>query len=90
MLLRYKVQPVNAVYENHRCLFQEHYETINTICGQQADFPFSVKQLVKLSVVDEMFAFLRDKVRYTLVQALRLCTDRTAHMESRGITLPFL
>jgi len=65
MLLRYKVQSVNAVYENHRCLFQEYFETINTICGQQV--PFNVKQLVKLSVVDRMFAFLRDKVRHTFV-----------------------
>jgi hypothetical protein len=28
-------------------------------------------------------------VKCTLVQALRLCTDRTAHRESRGIALPF-
>jgi len=30
------------------------------------------------------------KVKVTLVQALRLCTGRTAHRESRGIALPFL
>jgi len=30
------------------------------------------------------------KVKCTLVQALRLCTGRTAHRESRGIALPFL
>jgi hypothetical protein len=30
------------------------------------------------------------KVKCTLVQALRLCTGRTAHRGSRGITLPFL
>jgi hypothetical protein len=30
------------------------------------------------------------KVKFTLVQALRLCTGRTAHRESRGIALPFL
>ena len=29
------------------------------------------------------------KVKVTLVQALRLCTDRTARRESRGIVLPF-
>jgi len=29
------------------------------------------------------------KVKVTLVQALRLCTDRTAHRGSRGIALPF-
>ena len=30
------------------------------------------------------------KVKVTLVQALRLCTGRTAHRESRGIVLNFL
>ena len=30
------------------------------------------------------------KVKYTPVQALRLCTGRTAHSGSRGIALPFL
>jgi hypothetical protein len=29
------------------------------------------------------------KVKVTLVQALRLCTGRTAHRGSRGIDLPF-
>ena len=33
---------------------------------------------------------LYSKVKCTLVQALRLCTGRTAHRESRGIALPFL
>ena len=31
----------------------------------------------------------RKKVKVTLVQALRLCTGRTAHTGSRGIALPF-
>jgi len=30
------------------------------------------------------------KVKVTLVQALRLCTGRTAHRRNRGIALPFL
>ena len=29
------------------------------------------------------------KVKSSLVQAMRLCTGRTAHRGSRGITLPF-
>jgi hypothetical protein len=29
------------------------------------------------------------KVKYPLVQALKLCTGRTAHMGSRGIAQPF-
>ena len=32
---------------------------------------------------------LKVKVKVTLVQALRLCTGRTAHRGSRGIALPF-
>ena len=32
----------------------------------------------------------KDKVKCTLVQALRLCTDRTALRVSRGIVLPFI
>jgi hypothetical protein len=32
---------------------------------------------------------LKGKVKCTLVQVLRLCTGRTAHKGSRGITLPF-
>ena len=32
---------------------------------------------------------LNKKVKCTLVQALRLCTGRTAHRGSRGIALPF-
>ena len=33
--------------------------------------------------------FVHVKVKCTLVQALRLCTGRTAHRGSRGIALPF-
>jgi hypothetical protein len=33
---------------------------------------------------------MSEKVKCTLVQALRLCTGRTAHRGSRGIALPFL
>ena len=31
----------------------------------------------------------QDLKQYTLVQALRLCTGRTAHKGSKGIALPF-
>ena len=31
----------------------------------------------------------KEKVKYTLVQALRLCTGRTAYRASRGIALLF-
>jgi len=32
---------------------------------------------------------LKEMLKYTLVQALRLCTGRTAHRGSRGIALLF-
>jgi hypothetical protein len=32
----------------------------------------------------------KKKVKCTVVQALRLCTGRSAHRGSRGIALPFL
>jgi len=34
-------------------------------------------------------AWMKVKVKCTLVQALRLCTGRAAHRGSRGISLPF-
>ena len=33
---------------------------------------------------------VKEKVKCTLVQALRLCTGRTAHRGSRGVAQPFL
>ena len=35
------------------------------------------------------FTYITVKVKCTLVQALRLCTGRTAHRGSRGMALPF-
>ena len=39
--------------------------------------------------MDSTFVLAKSKVKRTLVQALRLCTGRTAHRESRGIALLF-
>ena len=63
MRLLYKIQSVNVVYENDRCLFRDNYGTVSTLRGQQANFLCNVKQQVRLSVVDEMFAFLGDTQR---------------------------
>ena len=41
-------------------------------------------------VIHRTFIKGRGKVKCTLVQALRLCTGRTAHRGSRGIALLFL
>jgi len=43
---------------------------------------------VACSMANFTFTF-KVKVKCTLVQALRLCTDRTARRGSRGIALPF-
>jgi len=44
----------------------------------------------RLKTADRKANILIIKVKVTLVQALRLCTGRTAHRGSRGIALPFL
>ena len=46
----------------------------------------SKKAHQKLLIISHL---LWKKVKCTLVQALRLCTGRTAHRGSRGIALPF-
>ena len=43
----------------------------------------------RLQVVEANTFCTNVKVKVTLVQALRLCTGRTAHRGSRGIALPF-
>ena len=47
------------------------------------------KEEVKLRRSLTLILGLKVKVKCTLVQALRLCTGRTAHRGSRGIALPF-
>jgi hypothetical protein len=45
--------------------------------------------LQNLQMVVSLLVVFKKKVKCTLVQALRLCTGRTAHRGSRGIALPF-
>ena len=60
------------------------------------DITSSVRKLigVRFAKYNEVFYRLdftsRTTVKRTLVQALKLCTGRTAHRGSRGIALPFL
>ena len=52
---------------------------------------FQFKQtflIINVSVLIHIIS--KGKVKVTLVQALRLCTDRTAYRGSRGTALPFL
>ena len=46
-----------------------------------------LKLVFKSCVVTRYIRMVKGKVKCTLVQALRLCTGRTAHMGSRGIAL---
>ena len=49
---------------------------------------FSADKFVSGSI--NLSFLIKVNVKCTLVQALRLCTSRTAHRGSRGIALPFL
>ena len=52
--------------------------------------PSTPRQWSPLKIVSEsVTGICKKKVKVTLVQALRLCTDRTAHKGSRGTALPF-
>ena len=55
------------------------------VCGTLSDRRVSVVQ----STVSQVLYRRGKKVKCTLVQALRLCTGRTAYRGSRGIALPF-
>ena len=58
----------------------ETESTPGTWCGRKDYVNKKFQQVIKVKV----------KVKCTLVQALRLCTGRTAHRGSRGIALLFL
>jgi hypothetical protein len=44
---------------------------------------------VKVKVKVKIKVKVKVKLKFTLVQALRLCTGRTAHRRSRGIAVLF-
>ena len=49
-----------------------------------------VTELGLLLQLGTYIKYVKEKVKVTLVQSLRLCAGRTAHRGSRGIALPFL
>ena len=65
----------------------------NASCFLSVTLPSSFRQTDLCSHCPCSFTFRngtwQEKVNCTLVQALRLCTGRTAHWGSRGIALPF-
>ena len=71
-------------------------ERINAKCHTETawfcHYPYRDWARVTLSLPDRLHktTFFWEKVKFTLVQALRLCTGHTAHRGSRGIALLFL
>jgi hypothetical protein len=45
--------------------------------------------VIHIRAFRDIDTYINVKVKYTLVQALRLCTGRTVHRRSRGIALLF-
>ena len=58
-------------------------------CRENQNKLFIFNTFFIVLVWDNVNKYCKAKVKCTLVQALRLCTGRTAHRGSRGIALPF-
>jgi hypothetical protein len=56
----------------------------------QTELNFAANKAIWNDITDALKITCKGKVKGTLVQALRLCTGRTADRGSRGIALPFL
>jgi len=72
-----------------KTLSSEFTPTVYKLLGKK-DFRKSSAVCVNCSTKLRPTLVCKVKVKCTLVQALRLCTGRTAHGGSREITLPFL
>ena len=67
-------------------------EHFNSLVCYSVSFTFTFKFTRQFSdILHKQFCviFVKVKVKCTLVQALKLCTGRTAHRGSRGIAIPF-
>ena len=69
---------------NNTCLFRRATPVVSM---------YSVCELIIWLINTNLWTAFNDskkvKVKGTLVQAMRLCTGRTAHKGSKGIALPF-
>ena len=80
------------VKDGGECASENTFQALRTVhrpvrancCGVKAVHASNVYQCVVLLATK-----VKVKVKVTLVQALRLCTQRTARRGSRGITLLF-
>jgi len=57
---------------------------------EETSFAWKVPRFRPLVLLILVELTCKSKVKFTLVQALRLCTGRTAHRGKRGIAPPFL
>jgi len=78
------------------CVLVSNYRS-NAVLHKQQDMPLS--QLLTFCAVFCIMYFqghehphisFKNKIIFTLVQALRLCTGRKAHRGNKGIAVPFL
>ena len=70
------------------CDFTGRHVTLQEACGFRGWYVYMCDDIL-LSFIRIRNVSREKKVKVTLVQALRLCTGRTARRGSRGIALPF-
>ena len=80
---------VTQLYRNKLCLIQK-LQIFKTIPLFPTNNVPSDTSPLTIHLSTENLLDSKVKVNWTIVEALRLCTGRTAHRGSRGIALPFL
>jgi hypothetical protein len=82
---------MNTTSNNHSVLVAVRYAGRDLYTGRpltHSDYTRScIHTIVLLRMNTKLLETCKIKVKCTLVQALRLCTGRTAHRGSRGIAL---
>ena len=75
------------ITESHLCKYIVWYKRLCSPLREGDIFILTASLLQKGNVDTNTYLINNEKVKCTLVQALRLCTGRTAHRGSRGIAL---
>jgi len=73
--------------KNRLCLTHTQCYSYVRLCCYYGQIAYLLKIIIY--VITIYCHWVKVKIKCTLVQALRLCTGRTAHRGSRGIALPF-